>query len=400
MKKSTVFLSILLLIICGNAFGQVKAKYKESKPGFYQKEVLEMDDKDVKSRTYFSIESEEKYPTVVDEYETVWHNDPVPQGATGTCWCFATTSFMESEIFRISGNEIKLSEMYVVYLEYVERAKAFIEKRGDIYFAQGAEAVSVPRIMKKYGIVPLSAYSGKLKGQKHHNHNKMFKEMYSYLLKLKEDNAWNTEAGVSTIRSILDHYMGAVPEKFEYKGQEYTPKTFLEYCELQPQDYFSFMSTMSQDYNQRGELIEADNWWHYDKYYNLDVGDYYDVVKNAIKEGYSISICGDISEPGFDKYMEVGIIPDFDIPAEFINEESREYRLNNMSTTDDHCIHIVGYYEGKKGEWFLIKDSNSGAFDGTNKGYRFMHEDYIRLKMMNVMVYKEAARDVLDKIIK
>ncbi len=400
MNKSSILFLLSLFIIYGNAFTQVKIKYKESKSGYYQKEILKVDDNDVKSRTYLSIDSDDNYPTRIDDYEVVWHNDPVSQGATGTCWCFATISFLESEIFRINGNEIKLSEMYIVYWEYVERAKSFIENRGEVYFAQGSEATSVTRIMKKYGIVPLSAYSGKTKGQRHHNHSMMFKEMYSYLIKLKEDNAWNTGAAVSTIRSILDHYMGPVPERFDYKGKEYTPLSFLDYCEIKPDDYFSFMSTMSQDYNQKGELIEADNWWHCDDYYNLDIDDYYGIVKNATDNGYSISICGDISEPGFEKYMEVAIIPEFDIPAEYINEESRELRLYNKSTTDDHCIHIVGYFEGKDGDWFLIKDSNAGAFDGINKGYRFMHEDYVRLKMMNIMVYKEAASFILDKIIK
>ena len=48
----------------------------------------------------------------------------------------------------------------------------------------------------------------------------------------------------------------------------------------------------------------------------------------------------------------------------------------------------------------MIKDSGSGGFNGPHKGYRFIHEDYIKLKMMNIMVYKEAGRRVLDNIIK
>lgn len=107
-----------------------------------------------------------------------------------------------------------------------------------------------------------------------------------------------------------------------------------------------------------------------------------------------------VSEPGHDKYAEVSIIPTFDIPSEYIDENARQLRLSNKATTDDHCIHLVGYL--KKGDdlWFLIKDSGSGAQDGPNKGYRFFHEDYVKLKMMNVLVHKEAASDILDEIIK
>jgi len=46
------------------------------------------------------------------------------------------------------------------------------------------------------------------------------------------------------------------------------------------------------------------------------------------------------------------------------------------------------------------KDSNGNAFDGDYKGYRFFSEDYIKLKMMNIMVNKNSAKNLLDKIIK
>jgi bleomycin hydrolase len=169
---------------------------------------------------------------------------------------------------------------------------------------------------------------------------------------------------------------------------------------LVPDDYFSFMSTMSKTYNQQGELVEADNWWHCDDYYNVSIDDFMLVIDHAIDSSFTICICGDISEPGYDRWSEVGIVPDFDIPSAYINESSREMRLNNKTTTDDHCIHIVGVHEADGERWYMIKDSGSGGFDGPNKGYRFLHEDYMRLKMMNIMVYKEAGRPVLDNIIK
>jgi bleomycin hydrolase len=125
-----------------------------------------------------------------------------------------------------------------------------------------------------------------------------------------------------------------------------------------------------------------------------------DLFNKTIASGYTISLCGDVSEPGHDKFTEVAIVPSFDIPAEYINEDSRQMRLSNGTTTDDHCIHVVGYKKSGDDYWYLIKDSGSGAFDGRNKGYRFYHEDYIKLKMMNYMIHVDAARPVLDNIIK
>jgi bleomycin hydrolase len=159
------------------------------------------------------------------------------------------------------------------------------------------------------------------------------------------------------------------------------------------------MSTTSIRYGERGELVEPDNWWHEDSYFNIRMEEFLQSVTDATENGYTVCICGDVSEPGYDKYKEVGIIPSFDIPSEHISEDARELRLYNNSTTDDHCIHIVGHYKENDESWFMIKDSGSGGFDGPNKGYRFIHEDYIRLKMMNIMIHKEGA-PILDRLIK
>ena len=43
------------------------------------------------------------------------------QAATGTCWCFATTSFMESELLRMGKEEYDLSEMFIVRQKYMNQ---------------------------------------------------------------------------------------------------------------------------------------------------------------------------------------------------------------------------------------------------------------------------------------
>lgn len=400
----------LIFLLCSTMFISVSGQtitegtFKEREPGFYEQEIRPETHakEDHPAAKYFSARLDGiDFPTNPEVYTTYWHSSPHSQGATGTCWCFATISFLESEIMRTRDISPGLSEMYIVYWEYVERARAFVEKRGDIYFAEGSEATSVLRIMKKYGIVTREAYPGLPRDKKFHDHSKMLKEMTEYLEGVKKSNAWNTVMVVSTIREILNKYMGAPPQDIVYNGEFYSPLSFMSrVLGINPDDYFSFMSTMSQVYNQQGELVEPDNWWHCDDYYNVSIADFMMVIDDALDSAYTVCMCGDISEPAFDSWLEVGIIPGFDIPSSHINESAREMRLSNGTTTDDHCIHIVGMYDDGNDRWYMIKDSGAGGFNGPNKGYRFIHEDYVRLKMMNIMVYKEAGRRILDRIIK
>jgi bleomycin hydrolase len=411
MKKATLI--FLFSILLGGLIAQQPVKntgvFKTRNPGYYQNSILpgieafaKRNNPAIASNTAFRCDLEGiRFPSNINDYKPLWHNKPLSQGNSGTCWAFGAISYFESEIKRSTGTEIKLSEMYIVYWEYVERAKRFVHERGKSYFSQGSEANGVNRMMKMYGIVPQSAYTGFQTGQTVIDHDKMFDEMEAYLKGIETSNAWNEAVVISTIRSILDHYMGAPPTKFVFEGKEFTPEEFLnKYLKINPNDHVSFISIKSETWHQRAVLKEDDNWWKSDDYYNIPIEEYMNLIDYAIGKGHSVALCGDISEPGIDAEKEIAIIPTFDIPYEYIDDDARQMRWSNKTTTDDHCIHIVGSKKEKDYSWYLIKDSGSGAFDGPNKGYRFFRSDYIKLKMVTIMMHKDAATPALDKIIK
>lgn len=410
MKKIFIFLFVLCTGFLQAQIVQKKDKGRlvEYKPGYYQNSILkgieDYDNSAVKTETgkYFSADTAGLVsPESPAEFTKQWCNGPVSQGNSGTCWSFATTSFLESEIYRIAKKKVKLSELYFVYWEYVERAKYFVENKGDCYLGEGSEASALPRLMKKYGVMPDSVYSGMLDGQKVINHEKLFEEYQAYLGYVKENNLWDTAAVVKTVKGMLDSYMQTPPDEFSWDDKKYTAVDFLkDYCTINPYDYYSFMSDSKYTFNQKCELVEDDNWWHCKDYYNVSADNFMIIIDDALKNSYTISLCGDFSEPGIDKTKQTMIIPTFDIPFDDINDDARQLRLSNGSTTDDHCVHLIGYAEKDGLKWFLIKDSSAGAFDGKYQGYRYVREDYIKLKMMNILLYKYGAGKVLDKIIK
>jgi bleomycin hydrolase len=337
-------------------------------------------------------------PQATTEFKSYWHSPPVSQGLTGTCWAFSTTSYFESEIYRLSHREIKLSEMYTAYWEYVEKAKRFVKERGGSAFGEGSEANAVTRIWKQYGIVPESAYTGMLPGQEVHDHRAMFKEMQDYLGSVKASNAWSEDAVTAVIRSILDHYMGEPPAFIMVEGKKMTPKDYLEQVVRLPlDDYVSICSFVEKPYYKQMDYEVEDNWWHDDSYYNVPLAEFMSVLKDAIRKGYTIDLGGDTSEPGYQGQAGAAMVPTFDIPASYIDGNARQFRFSNQTSTDDHGIHLVGFKETPAGDWYLIKDSGASARSNSHPGYYFYHEDYVKLKMLDFMVHKDAAEEILKK---
>lgn len=397
MYRQLLKITAFVLLFSHILLAQDKGVFVERKNEFWDKIKYESEKYNRSEKMKFIMDFEGiDLPQSKDEFEIFWHNDPISQGNSGMCWCFSTTSFYESEIYRTTGKKVKLSELYTVYWEYVEKARRYVEKLGNSLFAEGSMGNHIPVIWEKYGVVPANVYTGKADDQPFHDHSEMFKEMKTYLEQIKETQMWNEETVLKTIQHILNYHLGEPPASFNVNGKTMTPKDyFRKVVNIDFDDYIDILSLLQKPYYKHVVYPVPDNWWKSDHYYNVPLDTFMLILKNAVRKGYSIAIGGDVSEPGYYSYREVAMVPSFDIPSEFIDENARQLRFSNKATTDDHGIHIVGYQEKAGKDWYLIKDSGSGSRNGKNPGYYFYHEDYIKLKMMDFLVHKDAVKDIL-----
>ncbi|MFN0187289.1 MAG: peptidase C1 [Bacteroidia bacterium] len=414
MKTFKLVAVFILLLSNMISFGQNsrhdQLQMREKKAGFYDKDIMtgvqQYEEKKVEKPSKpiykFDITKLGWYPKSVDEFSTWWKNDPISQGNSNTCWSFSTTSFFETEVYRQSKQVVKISEMFTAYWETVEKAREFVRTRGESNFDEGSEGNAVVRMYQMFGTVPLQDYTGLMPGQIYHSHDKMFKEMKAYLQTVKATNAWNEEEVVSTIKSIQNHYMGAPPAKVVVNGKSITPQQYVtDVLKLNMSNYIDLTSLMNKPYWKKVEYEVPDNWWHDSTYYNVPLDDYMAAIKFAVRNGYTMMIGGDVSESGFDPWNQVAVVPSYDIPSEYIDESARLIRFLNGSTTDDHGMHLVGFLEKDGKDWYLVKDSGSGSRncgpDSKNFGFYFMHEDYVKLKMMGILVHRDVIKELLKK---
>lgn len=337
-------------------------------------------------------------PRSPDEFQRIAHQPPVCQGLTSHCWAFACTSFLESEVWRLSGRQVRLSEIWTAYWEFVEKARGFVRKRGEVIFPRGSEPNAVIRIWERYGVVPAEAYTGLSAGRTVYDDRKLYTELDAYLKAIQERGDWNEARAVAGVRAILNRYMGAPPEVVEAGGRRMTPR---EYCRavlgLDVGGYVSVISLMQEPWHEWVRFPVPDNWWGSRAYYNVPLDEFVRLVRDAVRGGVSVCLIMDNGEPGFYAREDVAFVPSFDIPPALIDDAARQMRFSSKSTTDDHAVHIVGYQERGGEFWYLVKDSGTQPRNGRHGGYMFYREDYLKLKGLGVVLPREVVEHSLGR---
>jgi len=338
-------------------------------------------------------------PASPSAFTQIFHLPPVEQHNTGTCWSFGTTSLLESELRRQGRPEVKLSELYAVYWEYVEKARRYIREKGESALAEGSEPNSAIARLKTYGVVRAADYSGLPAGRTKHDHGLLFQEYRAYLEDCRAKQDWDETRAVAGVRTILDRHLGRPPERINVDGRSLSPQDYLsQVLRLELDDYLCFISFMYLPFYTKGEYKVPDNWWHSADYYNLPLHEFYLAILRALRRGFTVALAVDFSEPGNRGEENTAVVPTFDIPSAFLDQPARELRFVNKTSTDDHVVHAVGYKEAEKGTaWFLVKDSWETAYRGPHKGYFFYRDDYVRLKVLMFMVHRDAVKEFLEK---
>jgi len=327
------------------------------------------------------------------------------QGQTGTCWSFATSSFLESELMRMGEQDPDLSEMWIVRNIYKDKARNYVLRQGKANFSQGSLSHDAIAAVKKHGLVPEAAYSGLTENQTIHNHSELaavLKGMLDGLLKQKRlSNKW-----MKVIESTLDIYLGEAPEKFEYNSKQYDAKSYAKKSAINPDDYVSITSYTHHPFYESFVLEIPDNYSN-GSFYNVPINELLAVVDNAVEKGYSVAWDGDVSEKGFSAKEGMAVLPEDEKRKDLyskpgkekeVTQEMRQETFESYSTTDDHLMHLAGIAHDQTGtKYYLIKNSWGEISD--YKGYLYMSDAYARLKTVAVMVHKDAIpKDIAKKM--
>ncbi|QHS61645.1 C1 family peptidase [Chitinophaga agri] len=332
------------------------------------------------------------------------------QGNTGTCWSFSGLSFFQAEALRNGkGKNVNLSEMFVVRKMYPLKAANYVRMHGKANFDEGGGFPDDLLCLREYGLVPQSVYDGNR--VKTYNHAEMKGLMEGLVKKVGESNTTINPNWSKALDGILNAYMGDAPEKFDYNGKSYTPRTFAKEMGLDADDYVMVTSFTHHPYYSQFVLEVPDNW-NWDKMYNVPLNDLTAIAENAIQNGYTIAWASDVSEKGFNFAQGLAIVPDVEslTPEQLqkaftepvkeltITPELRQQAFDNYETQDDHGMHIVGMAKDQNGKVFF-RVKNSWGTSNPGSGYFYASEPFFAYKTTSIMLNKKAIpADIAKKL--
>ena len=353
------------------------------------------------------------------------------QNQAGTCWCYSSLAFIESELLRMGKGEYDFSEMFIVHNTYLDRAEKAVRTHGDVSFAQGGSFYDVIYGMEAFGLVPEAEMRpGVMYGKELSVHNELSAVSDAVVAAIAEGKHRSLQVSPDgellwkkAITAIHDIYLGERPEKFTYNGVEYTPKSFYDSLGLNADDYVSLTSYTHHPFYTSFAIEIPDNW-RWAQSYNLPIDELMEVFDNAIMNGYTVAWGSDVSEAGFTR-MGTAVLPEEaagnDLQgsdmAKWLNlteeekkntpkpttqkwctQEERQIAYDNWETTDDHGMLIYGIAKDQNGtEYYMVKNSWGEA--GTYKGHWYASKAFVRYKTMNIIVNKNALpKDIRKKL--
>lgn len=363
------------------------------------------------------------------EFTTVVSHQATPvkdQASTGTCWCFAATSFMESELLRMGKGEYDLSEMFIVRQKYMNQMEDNYLRRGKGNIGEGSLAHTFKNTYKQVGIVPEEAYTGLINGAEDHNHGALTR-YFKALVDANIASKKRTPQYYELINNLFDIYLGKLPETFTYKGKKYTPKSFTESLGLNMDDYIELTSFTHKPYYEMFSPEVPDNWEN-QPMYNLPLDELIEAMDYVLNNGYTVCWDGDVSEQGFSfkdgiainpqvedvkdysttdrarfekmpKYQRLDEVFKFEHPYPEVNvtPEVRQEGYEKFVTTDDHLMHVTGIAKDQNGTKYYITKNSWGAESNKFGGYLNMSESYVRAKTICIMVHKNSLPKELKK---
>lgn len=301
------------------------------------------------------------------------------QGRDALCWAYAMLATIESEHL-MQGDSVNLSPAFVARMLMRDGAERLYLTRGASPMSARGTMPMLVDIIMRHGLMPYSSYSTDK------NINVMCRTLqnaaHTAVRGRKGLSRWMDDADV-----LLDQGMGPLPYNVYMYGVRYTPLEFARSV-CRPGEYVALTSYTHHPFGKFVDLELPDNHRH-DTFLNLPIDTLMSRVEASLLSGHPVCWEGSTHGQGFSFARGTARLHDENRP---VTQEMRQRSFERFSTTDDHCMAIVGIARDDNGNrWFICK--NSWGTGNPYGGFMYMSYAYARLHTVAVMMKGDVSYD-------
>ena len=290
------------------------------------------------------------------------------QGQQSLSWAYAMLAVIETEHVMM-GDSVNISIDYLARHLLAEQARCHFLSYGYDRITMRATMPLLLRLIKEYGAIPYDSYN-----QNHLNYDALAQRMA--LISQASNNLSQLEKNMNR---VFDERIGSLPKHVYMYGAEYTPQQFAESVCMRG-EYMALTSFSHHPFGDSFALEVPDNYSD-ELFYNVPIDVLMKRIDTSLMHGHPVCWEGDTSEVGYSFKRGVAeLYPDIKC-----NQQQRQLAFENRSTTDDHCMAIIGIAHDDKGRKFYIAKNSQGT-DNPYVGMMYMSENYVRMKTIAIVV--------------
>lgn len=293
------------------------------------------------------------------------------QGQSELCWVYAMLATMESEHL-MRGDSVNLSTDFVARQVLHDRLRRYFLAGGQQPLHLRGTCSELIDYVQRYGLTHYDSF--------HSNVN------YAVLLRKLQRTADVCLSQHKGLRQMERETEQLLSEQIHWPlthvfmlGAEYTPQEFA-HSVCRADEYEAFTSFTHHPFGRPVQLEIPDNHGYY--FLNVPLDSLMARIDTALCRGHAVCWEGDVSEKKFSFANGIARLDDESKP---ITAAQRQEMFEQLQTTDDHSMALIGIALNKKGQKYYIC-KNSWGKENAYKGFMYMSENYLRAKTIAVWI--------------
>jgi len=356
--------------------------------------------------------------------------DIINQQSSGRCWMFAGVNILAPQIVKqLKISDFEFSEPYLAFYDKLEKANFFLERiiemrdrpiddrslqlEIEYFFGDGGWWHFFTDLIKKYGVVPISAMPETKQSSATGNFNRLAKSLLrghaSRLRQMHQDGHGEKELRqakeemLADIYKLLVYVYGKPPKEFTfrykdkddstkaYTEKKYTPKSFYEEFLGDMPEYVALCNNPTKDFDQLFLLEMSRNIWENEDFeiLNLPIEKLKEYTLKSLVDSQGVWFSCDVGEQNLgDSGIFAVNLYDYGTALGMDFSLTKAERLAFKEVTPNHAMAIMGVdtsATGKPLKWLV---ENSWGTKRGDDGHWYMYDDWFDEYVLVVIIDK------------